>query len=263
MRAPRGEKQFATQLRDGGSRSNPSKKSQSSTRSKGKDTQGAMSPRSNQLAVPDYEEEISRDDGSADESGDDSPDNNGDGKPIFRDDGSGGQRLQHSMVRGGGDESKKILLPTLAYAKSLSNYNEDPFVYHYRDNINDANDRYHNLDMIDNGIVQRKKRRPILARSTSLSNTARQNEPSLTYDHHSSKDHGSYGKAGESLTSLYGDIRSQIFISLTFLIIVIFVMDSIAREVKRRYRSPLLRQSMEYFSRQAPPPGDRDSNPSI
>jgi len=263
MRAPRGEKQFATQLRNGGRSSNPRKKSQSATRTKSKGAQGSMSPKPNQLAVPDHElGGSSADDSSMDEGGDDSPDNSGDEKPIFWDDGSGGEKLQHSLIQGGGGEARKKLRPTLAYAKSLSSHNEDPFISHYRDNINDANAGYHNSDMMDNGIIPRKKRRPILARSTSLSKPPKQNEPSLTYDHHTSKDHGTYEKAGESLTVLYGDVRSQIFISLAFLIIVIFVMDSIAREVKRRYRLPLLRQFMESFFRQAPPPGDRDSNPS-
>jgi len=256
MRTPRGEKRFATQLRDDGSFSRT--KSQS-TRTKDKGARGTMSPRSNQLPVPDYEDETVSADDSPDESDDDSPDNSGDEKPISQGDGGGGD----SMVRSNGNEPRKKLRPTLAYAKSLSNLNQDPVMYHYRDNINDADARYQNSELIDNGIIQRINRHPTLVRAVSIFNSSRQNEPSPIYDHHSSKDHGSYEKVGESLTILYRDVRSQIFISLVFLFIVIFMMDTIAREVKRRNRLPLLRQFMEYSMRQARPPSDRDSNSSI
>jgi len=247
-----------------------------------------MSPQLKEIPVPDHEYERSSADDSLDRespSGEDSEeDQGGDDTPN---NGDGGRGENPSMINNRGGESfqnprlrVEEKFSTLAYAQSFSSLrmpgapnlknDEDPVTY--PNNINSMNDTvesFLNSEVRDEGIIQKKKRRPKLAEANSLLHfqmtnilpLSNQNKPSRLNDEHLSTNHDRYENASRSLVFWYGDKTNQIIICVVWFFIVIIVMET-AREMKRGYRLQQLRRFLDHFMHETPPSTNRDSNHS-
>lgn len=211
-----------------------------------------MTSSMNQKPVPDFEFENSSTDDSLDDSEDDGPDNGGGAEnPIV----TGNREFLTPMLRNGVDDVRKKLHPTLAHAKSLlssgmqgapkPNHDQDPMIYHYRDNIHDTitdvGQAYKNLKPHEDRNIERKDPSSTLAQAKKIISfgvgnilpTSEQNDSPQSYEDHLSKDHSSY----ENAVIFYGDATNQIVLCIAWFLLVLFMMEAGARKMKKRYRS--------------------------
>jgi len=184
-----------------------------------------------QIPVPDFEFESSSKDDSGDDSGDDSPDDGGGAENFILTDNLVGESVQNSLLEDGNAGAKKRLRPTMAHATSIFSpqmegapkpkHDQDTAMYSYRDIINDATiSSFQNSKLYEDINGQMKKL------------VSEQNNSPLIYSNHRGENYDSY----KNPMIFYGDTKYQIFLCLTWFLLVVFMMDAGVRKMKRCYR---------------------------